>query len=68
MELSSLSCLLPLQKILYGVTGRDLNRIKWEVLSKDEMDMISVVKRFVCLSSTGKDVSDPSDLGERTKA
>lgn len=30
--------------------------------------MISVVKRFVCIGATGKDVFDPSHLGERAKA
>lgn len=30
--------------------------------------MISLVKRFVCIGSTGKDVFDPRDLGEGTKA
>lgn len=68
MELSSVSCLLSMQEILYGVMRWDIKHIKRAVLRKDEMDMISVVKRFVCRVSTGKDVFDPSDVGERTKA
>lgn len=56
-----------MQEILYGVMRWDIKHIKQAVLSKDEMDMISVVKRFVCTGSTGKDGFDPGDLGERTK-
>lgn len=48
MGLSSVSCLLPMQEILYGVMRWNIKHIKREVLNKDEMDMISVVNRFVC--------------------